>query len=323
MHYYNDGSDGFVYDPLYRRRTGLTPCEQKILMSPVLRRLQRIAHYGAAARILPMTHTRFTHTVGVYTLAAHFCPEDWNLRLAALLHDVGHLPFSHSAERALGLDHHQLTVRVLEEQGINQMLREHGFDPAVILATIEGAPPNPLVCGPDGMSLDHIDSWLRDTETAGIGQIPAWQLLDQLRLHGHRLEAVDLDAAREVVRRVAADHRLFCKPRCLALDALITRIFSEAHPDVAPLLRMGDEEALQLAAATVPHLVEILKDRPWAVDVRPDDGGDGALIEVKKLYTGQILVGGRPVAEVLPEAAAVYADLERLKRAYRVSFPPA
>jgi len=70
-------------------------------MHPALRRLQRIAHYGASARILPMTHTRFIHTVGVFTLAVHLRPEDWPLRLAALLHDVGHLPFSHSAGRAL------------------------------------------------------------------------------------------------------------------------------------------------------------------------------------------------------------------------------
>jgi hypothetical protein len=51
-----------------------------------------------------MTHTRFTHTLGVFTLVAHLCPTDSGLRLIALLHDVGHIPFSHSVERALGLD---------------------------------------------------------------------------------------------------------------------------------------------------------------------------------------------------------------------------
>ena len=141
MHYYNDGADGFLWEPLYRKRSGLTPCEQEIVMHPALRRLQRIAHYGGSARILPMTHTRFTHTIGVFTLAVHFCPEDWLLRLAALLHDVGHLPFSHSAERGLGVDHHELTVRVLEESGLNAILRKHGFDPAAVLAVIEGRPP--------------------------------------------------------------------------------------------------------------------------------------------------------------------------------------
>lgn len=321
MHYFNDGADGFVWDPLYRKRSGLTPCERAIVMHPALRRLQRIAHYGASARILPMTHTRFTHTIGVFTLAVHFRPEDWLLRLAALLHDVGHLPFSHSAERGLGVDHHDLTVRVLEESGLNQILRSHGFDPATVMAVIEGTPPNPLVCGGERLSLDHLDSWLRDSETCGMGQIPPHELLDRLRLNGPYIEAVDEVTAREVVRRVAADHRLFLKPRCLAMDALVTEIFARAHPAVAPLLTMGDEEALTLAARKAPDLVEILRNRPWAVEIRPDDGGPGLLVSVRKLYTGQILLGGRPVTEVLAEAKAVYEALERLKRSYRVTIP--
>jgi HD superfamily phosphohydrolase len=321
MHYYNDGSDGFLWDPLYRKRSGLTPCEQELVMHPALRRLQRVAHYGASARILPMTHTRFTHTVGVFTLAVHFRPEDWLLRLAALLHDVGHLPFSHSAERGLGIDHHELTVQVLEERGLNPILRKHGFDPAAVLALIAGQPPNPLVCGGAGLSLDHLDSWLRDTETCGVGQIPAHQLLEGLRLNGPHVEAVDEATAREVVRRVAADHRLFLKPRCLALDALVTEIFARAHPAVGPLLTMGDEEALMLAAQRVPHLVDLLRNRPWAVSIRPDDGGPGLLVTVQKLYTGQVLLHGRPVTETLPEAAAVYEALERLKQRYRVIIP--
>lgn len=321
MHYYNDGSDGFVWDPLYRKRSGLTPCEQAIVMHPALRRLQRIAHYGAAARVLPMTHTRFTHTIGVFTLAVHFRPEDWLLRLAALLHDIGHLPFSHSAERGLGLDHHALTVRVLEEAGLNAILRNHGFDPAGVLGLIEGDPTSPLVCGNDRLSLDHLDSWLRDTETCSMGQIPPHQLLDRLRLNGPYVEVADEEAAREIVRRVAADHRLFLKPRCLALDALVTEIFARARPDVGLLLTLGDEEALLLAAQRVPHLVEILRNRPWEVQIRPDDGGPGSLVTVKKLYTGQVLLGGRPVAEVMAEAEAVYQALERLKLSYRVTIP--
>lgn len=321
MHYWNDGSDGFLWDPLYRKRSGLTPCEQEIVMHPAFRRLQRVAHYGAAARILPMTHTRFTHTVGVYTLAVHFRPEDWLLRLAALLHDVGHLPFSHSAERGLGVDHHTLTVRVLEEGGLNAILRKHGFDPAAVLAVIEGEPANPLVCGHDRLSLDHLDSWLRDTENCSMGQIPPHELLKGLRLNGPYVEAVDEVTAREVVRRVAADHRLFLRPRCLALDALVTEIFARAHPALEPLLAMGDEEALLLAAQRVPHLVDLLRDRPWAVQIRPDDGGPGLLVTVKKLYTGQILLDGRPVTETQAEAAAVYEALERLKQSYRVTIP--
>jgi HD superfamily phosphohydrolase len=319
LHYFNDGSDGFLWDPLYRQRVGLTPCEQELVRHPAMRRLHGIAHYGAAARILPMTHTRFTHTVGVFVLVVHFRPTDWLLRLAALLHDAGHLPFSHSAERGLGVDHHHLLLHVLGAGGLNEILGRHGYDPAAVLALIEGNPPNPLVCGGGGMSLDHVDSWLRDTETVGIGKIPAHELLERLSLNGPYLEAADEQVATEIVRRVAADHRLFYKPRCVALDALATQICAEGQLTVEQLLTMGDEETLQTAALKVPELVDRLRNRPWSVAIRPDDGGPGFPVVVNKLYTGQILLGGRPVSAVLPEAAAVYQTLERLKQSYKVT----
>lgn len=82
MRYYNDGAAGALWEPLYRRRVELTPCEQILLTSPALRRLQAIGHYGAAARILPLNHTRYMHTLGVFTLAAYFRPDDQVLRAA-------------------------------------------------------------------------------------------------------------------------------------------------------------------------------------------------------------------------------------------------
>jgi uncharacterized protein len=318
MHYYNDGSDGFVYDPLFRMRTGLTPCEQAVVMHPALRRLQRTAHHGAAARILPMTHTRFTHSLGVFGLAVHFRPTDWVLRVAALLLDAGHLPFSTAAERGLGVDHHELLTQALQRSGLGDLLRRHGFDPADVLGVIEGDPPNPLACGGGGMSLDQLDSWLRDTEALGAGSIPPHLVLERLSLHGPFLEAADGETAREIVRRVAADHRQLHNPRCLALDALVTQIFAQAHPDVEALLDLGDEEALDLAAGTVPDLVDRLRNRPWSVSIRPDDGGPGWPVAVTKICSGQILLGGRPVSEALPGAAAVYASLEKLQQSYKV-----
>lgn len=319
MHYFNDGADGFLYDPIYRLRVGLTPCEQRLIMHPALRRLHRIAHCGASARIVPAVHSRFVHTIGVLTLVIHFRPEDFHLRLAALLHGAGHLPLSHSAERAFGQDHHHLTRQVMAEAGLNQILIDHGFDPDAIAHLMEGGTPNPLVAGSGGMSLDHLDSWLRDTEALGIGQIPAHQILGRLRLSGPYLEAEDEEVAREIVRRSAADQRLFLRPRCLALDALVTAIFREAHPDVGPLLQMGDEEALDLAEQRVPDLVEVLRRRPWALEVRPDDGGPGWLAEVKRVYRSEVLLGGLPASEVLPEAAAVNKALDGLVGRYRVT----
>jgi HD superfamily phosphohydrolase len=321
MQFFNHGGDGYIWEPLYRRRVALSPCEQAIIQHPALRRLQGIAHYGASAYILPMTHTRFTHTLGVFTLAAHFCPTDAKLRLAALLHDVGHIPFSHSVERALDLDHHRLTVQVITEGGLGEILERHGFDPQEILGLIEGAPANPLVNGGEGMSLDHLDSWLRDSQTCGFGEIPPHLLLDRLRLNGHVVEALDEDAAWDLVQRMTTDHALFLQPLALAMDALVGEIFRRAPLSGSEMLQLGDLQALERASALAGDLVAILRERPWTLSVRPDDGGEGVPVTVKKIYAARPYLGGRPVGEGLPEVEPLFAPLESLKRSYRVTWP--
>lgn len=320
MHFDNHGGNGYVWEPLYRRRVDLTSCEQAVIQHPAFRRLQGIAHYGASAYILPMTQTRFTHTLGVFTLAAHFRPADLKLRLAALLHDVGHIPFSHSVERALGLDHHLLTVQVIKEGGLGEILARHGFDPDAILGLIEGAPANPLVNGGEGMSLDHLDSWLRDSQTCGFGEVPPHRLLERLRLNGNVVEALDEEAARDLVERMVTDHTLFLQPAALGMDALAGEIFRRTSLSGSEMLLLGDVQALERATDRADELVAILRERPWTISVRPDDGGDGVLVQVKKLYLSQPWFKGRPVGEAMPQTAALFTSLQSLKQSYRVTW---
>lgn len=319
MQFFNHGGDGYIWEPLYRRHVQLTPCEQAIIQHPALRRLQGIAHYGASAYILPMTHTRFTHTLGVFTLSAHFRPTDHLLRLAALLHDIGHIPFSHSVERALDLDHHQLTVQVITDGGISQILTQHGIDPQEILALIEGAPANPLVNDGEGMSLDHLDSWLRDSQTCGFGEIPPHLLLERLHLNGNVVEALDPTAAYDLVFRMTTDHALFLHPQALAIDALAGAIFQRTNLSGTQMLQLEDSQALTQASAVASDLVAILQERPWSIAVRPDDGGDGLLVAVKKIYAAQPWLQGRPVTETLPETAESFTMLHARIRNYRVT----
>jgi hypothetical protein len=64
---------------------------------------------------------------------------------AALLHDVGHLPLSHSfepeAKKQLGLDHHkigQATITGNSNKEIGQVLRQHGVEPDDVIALVDG-----------------------------------------------------------------------------------------------------------------------------------------------------------------------------------------
>src|ERR1017187_8688931 len=104
---------------------GLTELERDIVNHPAFQRLRRIKQLGWTDYIYPgASHTRFEHSLGVMHLASRLyeavvrssegtlkegfkytdagLARDWQIvRLAALLHDVGHPPFSHAAEMLL------------------------------------------------------------------------------------------------------------------------------------------------------------------------------------------------------------------------------
>lgn len=92
---------------------GFSELELKIIETPVFRRLRNIKQLGMAELVYPTAnYSRFSHSLGVCHLAGKFMeqlqkggdvpPNEIILtRVAALTHDIGHYPFSHSFEHAL------------------------------------------------------------------------------------------------------------------------------------------------------------------------------------------------------------------------------
>ena len=146
-----------ITDPIYEvMNFGSDPCFIKIFKRLIdtnsFQRLRRISQLGLASYVFPgATHTRFSHSLGVANLARlallhlkdgvspayreqiekHFN----SVLLAALLHDVGHGPFSHSFERVLDREknppkHEDWTAALIcnENSDINQALRAEGAD---------------------------------------------------------------------------------------------------------------------------------------------------------------------------------------------------
>lgn len=99
--------------------------EAEIIETPVFQRLRGIRQLAMANLVYPgALHTRFDHTLGVFHVTTLLCDtfnfsdEDKRLlRLSALLHDVGHGPFSHVSEWALDLfaDHASLGAKLVGE----------------------------------------------------------------------------------------------------------------------------------------------------------------------------------------------------------------
>ena len=83
--------------------------ELDVLDTPLFQRLRRISQLAMARLVYPgALHTRFDHTLGVLNVASRMCRQldvdDHHtkiIRLAALLHDIGHGPFSHVSESIL------------------------------------------------------------------------------------------------------------------------------------------------------------------------------------------------------------------------------
>lgn len=97
-----------VIDPIYGR-VGINELEQLIINTPEMARLRRIQQLGLADLAFPgANHTRFEHSVGTMFIADKMAKalglsqeEIVKVRMAALLHDVGHCAFSHVVESVL------------------------------------------------------------------------------------------------------------------------------------------------------------------------------------------------------------------------------
>lgn len=123
-------------DPLWNN-VRLDALALALLDTPVVQRLRYVRQLGLAYLVYPgATHSRFEHAVGAYHLAGvamRLLDEQGALhgmaardtavvRAAALLHDVGHYPFSHALEE-IGVTHHEEIARPLLMQG--QIGRAH------------------------------------------------------------------------------------------------------------------------------------------------------------------------------------------------------
>lgn len=177
-----------------------------LINSVEFQRLRRIRQLGTSYLTFHgAEHSRFSHSLGVYEITRRIISqfersgyEDWpkEERLlclcAALLHDVGHGPFSHSLEKAFGAHHETWTCRIiLGDTEVNRILRK--ADPglpekvaAVILKTYEQEIVVSLISSQ--MDADRMDYLLRDAYFTGVnyGTFDLERILRMVRPHkGH------------------------------------------------------------------------------------------------------------------------------------------
>ncbi|MDT8447911.1 MAG: HD domain-containing protein [bacterium] len=199
-----------------------SPREMTLIDGPFFQRLRQISQLGFASLVFPAaTHTRFAHSLGTAHLAgrvfdqlelglSHDLRGDYEeeqlvyarqlLRFAALLHDIGHPPFSHAAEsvlpplsalpvppyfapeidrQATHEDYGYAVIYRLYQEGV--FAEEEARDLIAVLS--KRVTPSPRLNGRNGEALifpllcqlingeidvDRMDYLLRDAYTAGV-----------------------------------------------------------------------------------------------------------------------------------------------------------
>jgi hypothetical protein len=172
------------------------------LDTPAVQRLRYIRQVGHTFLVYPgATHTRFEHALGAYHLTrralgaleelgeiAPATQEDClAVRMAALLHDIGHYPFSHALEEAGFPSHETLGVAKLSQGELGECLVAIGGKefPATVGALISGVSRSPLQGLISGsIDLDKIDYLSRDARMCGVpyGTVDVDRLLSSLTL---------------------------------------------------------------------------------------------------------------------------------------------
>lgn len=202
--------------------------ERTVLNSAPFQRLREIHQLALTYLIYPAaTHRRFEHSLGVMELAGRIYdvvtnPEnlyddsvrrlvpgrqsfEWGywrrvLRMAALLHDIGHLPFSHAAEKELlpaGWKHERLTYNLVVSNYFEPILQKIKVGPEDVAKIAVGPDKHPskanyneweailseIITG-DAFGADRMDYLLRDSLHAGVsyGRFDHFRLLDTLRI---------------------------------------------------------------------------------------------------------------------------------------------
>ena len=173
-----------------------------VLDSEPFQRLRYIRQLGHAFLVYPgATHSRFEHALGAYHLARralgllaergdlHGIPADEIslVRLAALLHDVGHYPFSHALEEAGLPSHETLAVEHLAHPDLRAALERTGITApaqriAALIAGTSTSALQGLISG--SLDLDKIEYLTRDARMCGVpyGAVDVDRLLHSITL---------------------------------------------------------------------------------------------------------------------------------------------
>jgi len=220
---------GEITDPIHKN-IKFTHIEKEIIDTHIFQRLRRIRQLAGAHLVYPgALHSRFEHSLGSMFLAGmagqtlfdkgYFTDIDLiqQLRLAALLHDVGHGPYSHLFEEILkdskNSSHENLGERIILETKISDIIKQNGYSPVTISSLSFGkhntAFLNEVISG--GLSVDLMDYLPRDSYFSGTeyGKVDYFRIINSLEVASSKVLGINKSALYSYESMLISRYQMF------------------------------------------------------------------------------------------------------------------
>jgi uncharacterized protein len=204
---------GEIADPIHKF-IRFTDLEKKIIDSVVFQRLRRIKQLAGAHLVYPAAqHSRFEHSLGtmhvaglagehLFSIGAIEKESIQELRVASLLHDIGHGPFSHLFEEALKVtgnkNHETIGAEIICKTELGDILSGFGYSPKTISEISFGNSKvkfkNEIISG--SLSADLMDYLPRDGFFTGVeyGKVDYNRIINSFRVTDNESLALDISS---------------------------------------------------------------------------------------------------------------------------------
>jgi uncharacterized protein len=242
-----------------------------VLATREVQRLRRIHQLGTTYLVYHgAEHSRFSHSLGVYEIARRMMNEVSGIEtlserdrvgvmLAALLHDIGHGPYSHIFERITGVAHETITLAILRSNSeVHRVLETHepGLS-AVVASIIDHSHPDPLLSSfvSGQLDADRMDYLLRDAYFTGTsyGRYDLERILRTLTITQRQL-TVKESGIHSVEDYIMARYQMYWQvyyhPVSRAVEGLLNGFFT----------RLNDLQAKDESWITRYPLLRFLRD---------------------------------------------------------------
>ncbi|MBL0335494.1 MAG: HD domain-containing protein [Chitinophagaceae bacterium] len=235
-----------INDPVYGFITIDHPLVLEIISHPVYQRLRNIHQMAFAHLVYPgAVHTRLHHSLGAYHLMGIAlaelkskgveitAEEELGAKLAILLHDMGHGPFSHALEHELvpGLEHETISLLLMQ-----RMNKQFGGKLQTAIDIFKGVHPkkflHQLISGQ--LDVDRMDYLNRDSFFTGVaeGVIGYDRILKMLTVHDGQLmveEKAIYSIEKFLVSRRLMYWQVYLHKTVLGAEKMLVRIIRRAR----------------------------------------------------------------------------------------------